>query len=259
MKITQSIPFFFAIVIGSGATASAAVIDLTSSLTGGFINGAEFTNTQVGSTGTGVISSFVRIQDNGIADGYNSSARPVMPDVNTSPTFTHDLTLSAVPLVNRGGINYYEFLLDINQAASSPLLSLDMFQIYTRSTALTTADTLLALTGTSTLRYDLDAGVNSTVLLNYGFNNGSGSGDMFAYIPQSAFGAATGSDFVYLYSQFGATGVPYDENAGFEEWAVREAGTPPPPSRVPDGGATLVLMGTALIGLHGMRRVGVRA
>lgn len=263
MKTYKLIASLGAIVAASGSTASAVAISLNLEGAGasGFINGAEFTNVNIGSTGTGVINSFVRVQDNGIADGYNATARPVMPDVNNSGQFTHDLLLSAVPLVTRSGINYYEFLLDINQQNSSPLLSLDMIQIYTRSTALTTANTLVALTGgPSVLRYNLDAGdAGNEIRLNYSLNSGSGSGDMFAYIPQTAFGSALGSDFVYLYSMFGAKGGAYEENDGFEEWAVRTPGTPPPPNRVPDGGATLVLLGLALSGLGIARRASSKA
>ena len=162
--------------------------------------------------------------------------------------------------MTRSGINYYEFLLDINQQGANPLLSLDMIQIYTRSTALVTANTLAALTaGPSVLRYDLDAGdVGNEIRLNYSLNSGSGSGDMFAYIPQTAFGAAQGSDFVYFYSMFGAKGGDYAENDGFEEWAVRTPGTPPT-NRVPDGGATLALLGLALSGLGIARRVTSKA
>ncbi len=233
----------------SVATSHAVSLSLETANKSGFINGAWFTNTDVGSTGTGVIQSFVRVQDNGVADGYNASARPVMTDVNTSPTFTHDILLGAVPLVNIGGISYYEFLLDINQTTANPTLSLDMIQIYTRSTALTSADELSDLTGGgSTLRYNLDTvAIDNEILLNYTLNSGSGSGDMFAYIPQSNFGGALSTDYLYFYSQFGSK-TGYTENDGFEEWAVR---TPTVVTNVPDGGATLALFGAAmsLVGL----------
>jgi hypothetical protein len=214
------------------------------------INGAIYTITLAQSTGTGVIDPFVRVQDNGIADGYNSSVRPVMPDVNTSPTFTHDLLLSAVPILNIGGTDYYEFLLDINQTAANPLLSLDKIEIYTRASALTSADELADLTGAgSTLRYSLDTAlVDNRLVLDYRLNNGSGTGDMLAYIPKSLFGSET--DYLYLYSSFGS--APNEENDGFEEWAVKTRTTPPP--GVPDAGASLALLGMGIMGVGFVRR-----
>ncbi len=241
----------------------AVSLDLTGALTGGTINNAFFTRTEVGSTGTGTINSFVRIQDNGTEDGYNASARPVMTDVNTSPQFTRDIQLSTVPLLTNPQTltgQYYEFLLDINQSANRPLLSLDALDIYTRTAPLTTANTLAALTGSgAVLRYSLDAGPagNSEILLNYNFGSGSGSGDLFAYIPASVFGTALPTDYVYLYSMFGARGGDYAANAGFEEWAVRAApngvGGGEIPG-VPDGGATVTLLGMGLVVLAFLRR-----
>src|SRR5262245_20106842 len=74
-------------------------LDLTSASASGTINSAFFSNTDVASTGTGLINSFVRLQATGSEIGYNADARPVMADVNTSPLFTRDLTLGAVPIV----------------------------------------------------------------------------------------------------------------------------------------------------------------
>jgi hypothetical protein len=247
---TNSLKLALAGVLLAGASAQALEYDLTTPTTV-TVNGAIFTTTLQQSTGTGVIDPFVRVQDNGVADGYNASARPVMADVNTSPQFTKDLLLSAVPIVNISGINYYEFLLDINQTAANPLLSLDKIQIYTRATALTDANDLTDLTGSSTLRYDLDFGTDNYLKLNYLLNEGSGSGDMLAYIPVSLFGANT--DYLYLYSSFGETS-PFIENDGFEEWAIQTPSTPPPPTNVPEGGATVLLLGAALTALGAGRR-----
>ena len=213
----------------AGNSSRATSLDLTTTTTSGFINGAFYIRTDAQATGSGAINSFVRVGDNAdVVEGYNASARPAMPQVNNSGTFTHDVLLNSVPTVNLSGTNYYEFLLDINQASSAPLLSLDKLQIYTRGTALSSAATLADLTaGPSILRYNLDSGSDSEILLNYSLNSGSGSGDMIAYIPASLFGA--GSDFVYLYSQFGGKGGAYVNNAGYEEWAYRSASVVPEP------------------------------
>jgi hypothetical protein len=252
---TNSLKLALAGLLVAGASAHAVIYDLTTSTTV-TVNGALFTTTLQQSTGTGVIDPFVRLVDsNGEAEGYNADARPVMTDVNTSPQFTKDILLSQVPLQTIGGIEYYEFLLDINQTKEQPLLSLDKIQIYTRAAALTSADELTDLTGAgSTLRYNLDAGGDNALLLNYELNNGSGSGDMLAYIPKSLFGAE--SEYVYLYSLFGQDpdGVPPyngNENDGFEEWAIKERGTT---TNVPEGGATVLLLGAALTALGAGRR-----
>jgi hypothetical protein len=236
----------------AASAASAGSLNLTGGGSG-TLNSTFFTTTDVGSTGTGVISPFLRVQANGEASGYNASTNSVMPDVKTG-TWTHDIQLSAIPIVvNPTGAaagSYYEFLLDINQTNANPQLSLDTVQLYTRSTVIDPANTLALLTGSSTLRYNLDSNAANYVLLNYDLNAGSGSGDLFMYVPTSYFAAASGSDYLYFYTQFGLQGGNYAENDGFEEWAVRTAAAP----SVPDGGATALLLGGALLGLAAVRR-----
>jgi hypothetical protein len=97
----------------------ATTLDLTAAASTGTINGVTFTNADASSTGTGVIQSFVRVQGSGTAEGYNADARPVMPDVNASPTFTKDIRLNSVPIVN-GACSFSGY-----QSAIAPLLSLD--------------------------------------------------------------------------------------------------------------------------------------
>lgn len=237
----------------AASSAFASTLDLTAG-GNGTLNNAFFTTTDVGSTGTGVISPFLRVQANDTASGYNASTNSVMPDVKTG-TWTHDIKLNAIPVVvNPTGAtpgSYYEFLLDINQTNANPLLSLDTIQIYTKSgAAIDPANTLTALTSSATLRYNLDGNGTNTVLLNYDINAGSGSGDLFLYVPTSAFAAASGNDYLYFYTQFGVTGGLYSENDGFEEWAVRTAAAP----SVPDGGTSALLLGGGLLALAAVRR-----
>jgi hypothetical protein len=96
---------------------------------------------------------------------------------------------------------------------------------------------------------------------------------MIAYIPWNLFSGASLTDKVYLYSMFGAKPdvilnptapkknqitLSYIHDAGFEEWALGKSdGTrpPPPDQNVPDGGATLALLGLGLAGLSFGRRL----
>jgi len=226
-----------ATIASLASAASAVTVDPSGSLdlrTGGagVINGATFSTTEIQPTGSGVIHSFVRVNSPGPTadkvevEGYNTDARPLQFDENSSPTFTHQLNVNA--LINENG--YYKFLLDINQTKSSPDLTLNELQIFLGNAPDLNPNTKnangLVNFGTSAdLIYDLDAGAvnptsdlnNSRIQLNYALNSGSGSGDMYAYIPVSAFAAST-KQWVYLYSRFGPQ--EFANNDGYEEWAT---------------------------------------
>src|SRR4029453_16175065 len=119
MSTTQCTkPLACAALVLLGATSAQAAIslDLTAGGTGSITTNDIFTTTDNSATGSGVIDSFVRVSTNETTEqGYNTSARPLEFDENTSATFTHDLPLSIVPIVTLGGVEYREFLLDINQ------------------------------------------------------------------------------------------------------------------------------------------------
>lgn len=208
----------------------------------GFVNGAFFTSVDPQPTGTGVIEPFVRIQNNGEQEGYNTSGTLRFDE--KSGIWTHDLTLGDVPVVtiDDTGTLYREFLLDVNQISSSPNISLDVLSIYLNSTAFTTnTPTDVNLLGTRV--YDLG---DNWIRINYDINPGSGGGDMLAYIPNDLFAGYSSSTYLYLYSYFGHNDFAND---GFEEWAVRTPTTPPVPEP-----ATMLLLGSGLLGLAGFRR-----
>ena len=48
------------------------------------------------------------------------SGKPFLGQTNASPTFTHDLLLTSVPIVTIGGVQHREFLLDMNQLGGQP-------------------------------------------------------------------------------------------------------------------------------------------
>src|SRR5262249_14431114 len=73
-------------------------------------------------------------------------------------------------------------------------------------------------------------------------NHGSGQADLRVLVPDSAFGNAKDTDFVYLFSRFGATQAM---TGGYEEWYVAPAAKEIPVSVVtridqnlPGGGET---------------------
>ena len=240
-----------AVAAASITPASALVVDLTTAGSSGTVNGALFQQVSPQTTGTGVIDPFLRVQGNDVETGLNTSLSDVLGETKTG-IWTHDLLLSAVPIVNVGGVDYYQFLLDINQnkVGDNELLSLTKLELWTKSGALTEANSHDDLTAQGAVKqWDLDGVEDSTIELNFILNPGSGAGDMFAYIPVGALGT-DGSLNLYLYTEFGLPG--HASNDGIEEWAVlTPAGVG---GGVPDAGSTTALLGMSLLGLGALRR-----
>ena len=152
------------------------------------------------STGTGVIDSFVRIQQTGNESGYNTDISTFGTPLNTmGGGFTTPLLLADVPIVMIDGVAYREFLLDINQTLPGALLSLNQIQIFQSAAPLgnetvsaTTTPVISFAGATEVFRMNTGAytgtgGGGTTIQLNYALNAGSGSGDMFLYVLNSSF------------------------------------------------------------------------
>src|SRR5207247_6117966 len=178
---------------------------------------------------------FLRVGSNSaVEQGYNSdlpSQQFQFDEVGGG--FTHSLALSSVPRINIGGQWYREFLLDLNESGSAPLLSLDELRFYVAdsgtlggNTPATGYDpTTHQLAGHSAV-FDLDAGGDNWVKFDASLNSGSGSGDAYVYVPDQAF---MGGQYLYLYCKFGVNAA---NDSGYEEWAVSKsvAGAPAPGS-----------------------------
>ncbi|MBA3831094.1 MAG: hypothetical protein H0X34_04205 [Chthoniobacterales bacterium] len=207
--------------------ANATVIDLTGNNESGMVNGGQFDWTAARPTGTGVLDPFVRVQANATEQGYNTSGGEAFDD--KAGIWTHDIQFSDLQSteVTIGGTAYFKLQLDVNEpGGNKSFISLDRLEFYTSSTGGKTTTDVASL---GTLRWSLDGSGESYVLLDASRNSGSGSGDMFAYIPVSAFAGAKGSDFVYLFSRFGdQVTADGSTEGGFEEWARVPNLTPVP-------------------------------
>lgn len=219
-------------------------------------------------TGTGVYDPFLRVQANGTEEGFNTNwGGPYDPVGSHQPPlddkggiWTHDVQVSQLIVTNVGGKDYYVFHLDINEPSgpSTNLLSLDELRLYTSGTS--GFNSYAAMTGGSTLRYDLDGGAagDQDVYLNADLQQGSGHDDMEVLIPTSYFSGAKQSDFLYLYCKFGATGgafgADFQSGDGFEEWhALLGANPPPPPPPGAPEPSSMLLLGGGLVGLLAAR------
>lgn len=229
--------------------ANATVVDLTGN-DSGTVNGAQFDWTAAQPTGTGVLDPFVRVQANTTEQGYNTSGGEPFDD--KAGIWTHDIQFSDLQSteVTISGAAYFKLQLDVNEpGGDKSLVSLDRLEFYTSSTGSKTTTDVASL---GTLRWSLDGSSESYVLLDASRNSGSGSGDMFAYIPVSAFAGVKGSDFVYLFSRFGdQVTADGSTEGGFEEWALVQNLTP-----VPEVGALYPIVGLlAAVGFtHLLRR-----
>jgi hypothetical protein len=222
--------------------ATAGTLDLTGAgLQSGTLNGALFQEIDPNNpAGTGVLNSFVRLQSSGsstVEEGYNTDSNSLQFD-EKGGKFTRSLKLSDVPIFTIDGVEYRQFVLDINEPNATPrdqdkpLIDLENLQIF-----LGNAGDLVnypTFGGNAVKIFDL---ANNTVKLR-DTNAGSGRADLLTFIPNSLF---TGpNQYVYLYSKFsGAEG-------GFEEWAVQVKDKPDtPPKSVPE---PATLAGLGLVG-----------
>ena len=179
------------------------------------VNGAILRQLDTGPIPADQFDTFLRIQDCGVERGYNSDAPNHQFDEVGDSTVTHALRLADIPTVVVNGVTYRQFLLDVNESAWSPRISLDELRFFVAETPDLSGYNSWSrkLAGQSAV-FDLDSDCNVSVKLNAALNAGTGKGDAEFLIPDSVFGGAT---YVYLYSKFGSM---YFANGGAEEWGV---------------------------------------
>ena len=225
-----------------GGAASAAVIDLTAPGASALIEEAIFQEGPGGAPAGNRIA-FLRLQASGTEGGFNTDYRPLPPDA-VSTLVTHAITKAILSpriwTTSQGSYAVYTFLLDANEATltSQNFISLDELRIYT-ATGFATPATLTELHGAGTIRYNMDASSDNTVLLNNNNNPGTGIIDLQIMIPTSALTDVADGDYVFLYARCGAHGLvsgnDYGTGGGFEEFLAYSAAS------AVEGGPTLVV------------------
>jgi len=222
-------------------------------------------------TGTGVFQPFLTLDSNGqnslgdnhLEQGYNTS-NSTLPLDDLRQHWNTDLQLGQLATVVKDGKSYYVFELDANETGrgnDNRYLSIDNIRIYTSTTGGANSSDITTL---GTLRFALNDPnltnpgppppmpnwvlIDSTQNTPLQKTSGQGSSDMYAYIPVDAFIGLDPNLFIYFYNfngeHYTADGLDgTSADAGFEEWAAL-TGAP-----VPDGGGTLVLLGSALAAL----------
>src|SRR5258705_1969885 len=253
MRLLQGFILCGALLLLASAPALAAFppIDLTAGQTDvvSGVDGSIWSSLITQPTGTGVYKPFVRIQAAENEEGFNTDYKPFPLDDKNPSNFTHSVTWGSLATITIGSTDYYSFQLDANENhdKTEGLISLDKLKIYN-----STIPNDATLAGLGNPLYDLDGTVDQTVFINTDLKPGSGTDDMTVYIPKSYFANVNANDYMVFYSAFGNSGLDpgLSTAATFEEWrAVQGPGTPSVPEPM-----TMVLLGSGLLGMAGIRR-----
>lgn len=207
------------------------------------VNGAQWNRAANFKVGTGVINPFLSVQNNPTEQGFNTDGQFTLDQ--TRSQFTNALPLNHVPVINvkNGGGAFREFILDANEANSTPdaQFSIDQFNMWLCNDA---------ATGTFTTRAQFESNAHCAKLYSIDGKtllatdaNSLGSGSDFDYqilIPDNLFVAAAqtiGVDantdcafngvssapcgsFIVLDVKMGAKGGDFATGATFEEFST---------------------------------------
>jgi hypothetical protein len=234
---------------------------------------AFITTTNIQSQGTGIMSPFLRIQNNGLERGYNADGGYTL-DQKAGP-WTHSLfTTQLVPITLSGKVGtYYQFELGLNQTKDQPLLSLTQFRLYQGNTAFPTGDpeagtgSFANPGGAETLLYNLSNPTNGKVQvdMSYSINSsGQGAADVFFNIPTNLLQGLSfaPNTFITLYASFGRDdnsngkngkddgSSPFQADDGPEDWSTLINPNVPPPITNPVPAPPALVLG--LVGAAGL-------
>jgi hypothetical protein len=247
------------VLLAAGTTLAEHDDDVINLTTDNFIvehEGAVFAQGGVGA-GTGNFDPFLWLQPGGntpTEKGYNV-CKDCVPefDTSTTDTHTHELRVSAVPILEYNGALYREFSLDANDQGSDTWMSIEEIKIFTDDQNDLTGydnatETFSGDTGpTADEIWDMDEPSDQTILMvSQGLESGSGVSDITVLVPNEVFpeectyGAPVSECALWLtfYTSAGAfdggdegvdCGTKQDPDApcdwsvtaGFEEWRIR--------------------------------------
>src|SRR6187200_817180 len=98
-------------------------IDITPSGSSTTVGTVIFTDAVNVGSGTGNYNTFLAISNNdGVESGFNSDDAPPIDATNSDIDHakTHTVRLSDLVVVTVGGVQYYQFRIDLNEANSDP-------------------------------------------------------------------------------------------------------------------------------------------
>jgi hypothetical protein len=183
----------------------------------------------------------------GYENGYNRNGAG---DATVPGGFVANSLVTKGDLLSDASGGYYIFTIDVNEANSGPtrFISLDDFQIFTGGSGIDTDSSggldpseVTEAWGTAampqpspgdasnlgnyaTLIYNMDALEDSAVFIDYSSGTGSGTFDLYAFIPTTLFDAVGDDEMLYVFTEFGsytgATSHDFQVEAGGEEVAV---------------------------------------
>lgn len=142
-----------------------AEIDITGATATTTVDGVIFSSIPPGGAGTGQYNTFLSIQDQNIEEGFNTDGTPNAGN-DIKDANTHAVLLGNIPITIIGGVEYYQFRLDLNENnnTAGETISLNQFKLYTGgydldpTAGVNLVDTKAELANLN-LRYSLDGGV----------------------------------------------------------------------------------------------------
>lgn len=157
------------------------------------------------SSGSGNFRNLYSVQAQGGATSQQGYNRDIAAMDSSIPSgFDEVVRVSELQTDNSG--LFHVFTIDVNEPGNqNRYISLDQFQLYVggASDVDPLPDTQASLSNLGTKVYDMDETEDSVVLMDASVSNGSGTMDLFVFVPVSQFEGLDPDGMVYLFTEFG--------------------------------------------------------